>query len=289
VRIPDLTTLPGAEGIIRILPPNEQGISQVEYIHDQWYDPVKKQPRNKKTRIGHLSPEYPGAMIPNERYFRKFNGETGIPFGYRTPEDKEKMRKFLQEVKENAAEMRREAEEAKRRQEENERLKAIYGENSPELAEAAAERLGRMFAESRSKSYDEDPETCDNADDLPMDNPEDMDEADDPDENEAETGDQMPAENEGHPAMFGPPDKQRERDAVISRILDATMKSIANQAKKHPDALINVYKTRKINDLLIEIKLKYRDSGYEDLLELIEEPQEVEEDGRQISHRHDLQ
>ena len=277
VRIPDLTALPGAEGIIRILPPNEKGISQVEYIHDQWYDPVKKQPRNKKTRIGHISPEYPGAMIPNDRYSSQFNIETGIPFSYSTPEQRKRMREMLQEARETAAEIRGKAEEAKRRQEERERLKALYGEGSQDLAEAA----GRRLDEYRSKWYDEDPDTCDNADDIPMDDREYADETDENSKSEAETdtGDQMPAEKEGHTTMYSQPGNQREREAVIRHILDATIKSIANQARKHPDALVNVYKTEKINDLLIEIRVRYQGSGYEDLLGLIEEPHEVEENG----------
>ena len=71
-----------------------------------------------------------------------------------------------------------------------------------------------------------------------------------------------------------------ERAAVLVKILDSISRSIANQAKKHPDALINIYKARKINDILIEIRVRYQGSGYEDLLELIEAPHEVEEDGK---------
>ena len=61
VRIPKI---PG----IRMLPPNQQGLSLIEYKHDQWYDPIKRQSRNKKTIIGQASDEYADAMIPNDRY-----------------------------------------------------------------------------------------------------------------------------------------------------------------------------------------------------------------------------
>jgi hypothetical protein len=41
----------------------------------------------------------------------------------------------------------------------------------------------------------------------------------------------------------------------------------------------DVYKVRKINSGLSELREYYRDSKYADLLELIEEPREEEQDG----------
>ena len=43
---------------------------------------------------------------------------------------------------------------------------------------------------------------------------------------------------------------------------------------------MSAYKARKINELLIEVRVRYEGSGYEDLLELIEEPREYEQDGQ---------
>ena len=80
--------------------------------------------------------------------------------------------------------------------------------------------------------------------------------------------------------LYNQVNKEKERTAILMRILESVTKTIGNQAKKHPDHIINVYKARKINEILIELRVKYQGSGYEDLLELIQEPEEVEQDGQ---------
>ena len=102
-----------------------------------------------------------------------------------------------------------------------------------------------------------------------------------------ETGPDLPdkgnannGEEEDLQTLYSRVSKERERQAILSHILEGVTNSISNRAKKRPDDLINSYKANKINALLIEIRVKYQNTGYEDLLELIQEPQEVEEDGR---------
>ncbi len=71
----------------------------------------------------------------------------------------------------------------------------------------------------------------------------------------------------------------QERAAVLGHILRGIAESIRNQAKKHPEGVISEYKARKINNILSEIRERYEGSGYEDLLELIEEPEIITVDG----------
>lgn len=270
----ELVRIPDIQGI-RILPPNQQGNSLVEYVRDQWYDPVKKQSRNKKSKIGQASNEYPGAMIPNESYFRLFDSRTGLPYGYETPEEKERRRKIIEKVIENAKEFSREREKERLQKEENERLKELYGENSQEAADAARMRIAAII----SKSYDEDPDTCDDDSDIEDGENPGTDETDAKENAETNETDN----NEGKEdiqMLYDQMNLEQERPNVLRIILQSISQSISEQAKKHPNDIINVYKARKINDILIEIRVRYQGSGYEDLLELIREPEEVEKDGK---------
>lgn len=70
----------------------------------------------------------------------------------------------------------------------------------------------------------------------------------------------------------------RERIAILSDILTKIHESIKTQAKRRPDDIISEFKAKKINSILAEIKEKYAGTGYDDLLELIEMPQEIRED-----------
>lgn len=74
----------------------------------------------------------------------------------------------------------------------------------------------------------------------------------------------------------------RERIAILSDILKKIHESIKTQAKKHPDEIIGIFKAQKINRILQELKEKYEGTGYNDLLELIDEPHEVEKDEKTI-------
>ena len=66
--------------------------------------------------------------------------------------------------------------------------------------------------------------------------------------------------------------KEQERERILKYILNEVADSIRDQARKRPDDLVSPYKARKINELLVEVRVRYEGSGYEDLLELVEEP-----------------
>ena len=49
----------------------------VEYKVEGWYDPEKKQNRNRKVIIGQVIYPIPGSMLPNENYYKYFDRVTG--------------------------------------------------------------------------------------------------------------------------------------------------------------------------------------------------------------------
>ena len=297
-----LVRLPQIPGI-RILPPNQQGFSQVEYRYDQWYDPIKQQSRNRKRIIGKVSDEYPGAMIPNDRYRQIFNIETGLTWKEEAKQDGIEIEKFMQELRQNVEKRKKKEEEERRQREEDERLKKLYGEDSAEVQEAASRSLGKMFSELHDQ-YDAE----DRQDYIDLGIEDEYDKEDSSQGPEAGGGDtesqssdmeELISKENGNEAnretdgakergkedlqdLYNQVSKEKERTAILMRILESVTKTIGNQAKKHPDHIINAYKARKINEILIELRVKYQGSGYEDLLELIQEPEEVEQNGQRF-------
>ena len=288
VRFPDV-----AKEKIRILPPNEKGLCPVEYIHDRWYDTDKKQMRNRKTRIGYVIDELPGVLIPNKRYDSFFELASGI-------EDETLREQMMERVREFREERKQREEEERLRREEDESYKTLFGENNQRKVDAANMRLSKIVSEMRERK---EKEHVDNDEDYVEYEEEIIKNESDAGPNPAEapvapvpqvthgqnesdgsrpqvTHQEEEAEMSQRQSHFPGVSMEDERAAVLVKILDSISRSIANQAKKHPDALINIYKARKINDILIEIRVRYQGSGYEDLLELIEEPHEVEEDGQ---------
>jgi hypothetical protein len=265
---------------IRVLPQNEKGLYPVEYIHDRWYDPKRKQMRNRKTRIGYIIDELPGIMIPNRRYDSCFEASSGKAFEDSFTEMMEGIRKYNEERQQRE-------EEQRRRREEDESYRELFGEDNEHSADVARMHLEEMLSEMREQRAEAN---ADNEEDY--EEYEDVEEADNesagelnPTQASTEPGTRMTHQEEEtemsqRQSHFAGVSMEDERAAVLEQILKKITESIKNQAKKHPDALVNVFKARKINEILIEIKIRYRDSGYEDLLELIEEPHEVEEDGQ---------
>ena len=200
-------------------------------------------------------------------------------------EEKKKREKILKVIQECWQEMekdRQEMEAARLRGEDEERLKKLYGEDMASDAEreAAARRLSKIVEEARRAGKIKDGEGGKtagdgNADDGPK----------EPEGGQMDGGadggnGEESEEEEDIQSVYYQVSKEREREAILMRILMATAKSIGGQARKHPDDIVNRYKARKINRLLMEIRENYQKSGYEDLLELIEEPREIEEDGK---------
>ena len=299
-----LVRLPKIPGI-RILPPNQKGLSQVEYKYDQWYDPVTQQSRNRKRIIGQLSDEYPDAMVPNKRYYEIFNITTGLTWKEEAKLDGIDIEESLEELRKNVEERKKKEEEDKRQREEDERLKKLYGENSPEIQEAASRRLRKIFSELHDRYDEQDrqdyidlgiedeydteddstgPEAENNDNNTRNSNMADpmIKENNNEENKESRKDDRMDDSKDDIHYLYNQVSREKERTAILMKILGSVTKTISNQAKKHPDHIINTYKARKINEILIELRIKYQGSGYEDLLELIREPEEVEKDGQKF-------
>ena len=69
--------IPRIKGRIRVIAARENGGREVEYIYKRWYDPEKKQCRNRKTVIGTVCPFSQDAMIPHGKYDLYFDRKTG--------------------------------------------------------------------------------------------------------------------------------------------------------------------------------------------------------------------
>ena len=71
-----LVRVPKIDG--RIYLRNQAGKrTYVELIYDNRYDPETQKTRNRRVSIGQLLDWFPGAMIPNEKYYEFFDRETG--------------------------------------------------------------------------------------------------------------------------------------------------------------------------------------------------------------------
>ena len=210
VRIP---SVPG-----RIHKINTDGeLLEVVYVYERWYDPKKKQTRNRQVIIGHSIEACLPGMFPTDHYYEYFDFTSGMLLKRPEPE--------LAGPPENEPE----APDA-------EKTRIIPAENLPANKQERAETRIMM----PNYIQDEDPD-------------------------EAETPEYK---------------LQKTRFEILTDILDNIHTSIKNQAKKRPDAVVNPYKAQKINALLTEIRDFYEDTGVEDLMELIETPHVVEEDGR---------
>ena len=244
-------------------------------------------------------------MVPNNRYYEIFNITTGLTWKEEEKLDGIDIEESLEELRKNVEERKKKEEEDKRQREEDERLKKLYGENSPEIQEAASRRLRKIFSELHDRYDEEDrqdyidlgvedeydteddstgPEAENNDNNTQSSNMADpMSKENNNEENkESRKDDRMDDSKDDIHYLYNQVSREKERTAILMRILESVTKTISNQAKKHPDHIINNYKARKINEILIELRIKYQGSGYEDLLELIREPEEVEKDGQKF-------
>ena len=310
-----LVRIPRLPGKIRLVP-RDNGGSYVEYIYEHWYDKEEKQSRNKKAIIGITIEPYKDAMLPNDNYTDFFDMETGKLLKeeaaektkeepkeeaekeneqqdekqnnqqkdeeQEAEEDKEAIYdRTLQEILKTTQALREQNEKKKLRDDENKLRQELYneGEENPDNdSEAAFLYLKKLFEEhtedeNMKTTQDNHPDEAQGAEQGKAQN-KPQTEQDEKQENK--TDDYTLEQNYDIVQQF------RERTAILVHILRAIQTSIQTQAKKHPDVIINQFKAEKINVILSEIKDKYAGTGYEDLLELIEEPGEEEKDGRII-------
>ena len=175
-------------------------------------------------------------------------------------EDDNVVREIIENIGRLRAERERKELERAEREEEEQRLSSLYGEaeKGEVLAEQARERLNNLF--------------------MKMTDPEEM-KSQQADEEKEQEDPAAPEDQEELEKAYAEYNRSRERTAILRKIMQANLSSIRNHAKRRPDDIVNSFKVQKINAILAEIRSKYTESGYADLLELIEEPQEEQRDG----------
>lgn len=278
-----LVRIPKIKGRTRALEPNKQGTYNIEYIHERWYDPEIRQCRNRKVVIGCVMEFYPDAMLPNENYYEYFDIKTGLP--KETEENKEEENNTEAQAEEAPGkEETPKAEEAPK--EEAPWADELPKEEMPSAAKqtASKERTKKKSREKKGTDREDDKKLMKVLRDIQKFDPNweersrlfgegsRMDEVINQTTEGTEEGEME--------KLYAQIQIKKERATILKYILREVLDSIRDQAKRHPEGLVSPYKVKKINALLIEIRVRYEGSGYEDLLELLEEPREYEKDGQ---------
>ena len=257
-----LVRCPKPSSTIRYLKANQHGVCHIQYIYERWYDIATKQNRNHKTTIGQMSNEFPGAMIPNERYKRYFDMETGLPKDQLNKDEQEDQGERRGQNGQSIVTGNQSSpipEPGEREKEVLHRAVMSYGIDSEEARDAAIDLLHQLIPESSDK------ETAMNGQGNQY---------------EESLNGQIGRQNKNElESLYEQVNERKERVRVLANIFEGISGDIDTQAKRHPDVLVSTYKARKINAVLLEIR-KYCDgSGFEEFLELVQEPEEVVKDG----------
>ena len=290
--------IPQMEGRINELE-GPGGTLSLEFVYERWYDPKAKQSRNRKLIIGRIPEAFPHVLIPNENYGKLFDYETGeLKEPYKTNIAKEQAKKekskaqkaqkptpktteilnpgpepepptqtneapqqtmddkeldqgirdMLANLQKTKTEWERQEREQQEQKAQSERDRKLYGEaNYQDMERRRAEQRLQAVAD-RITQQEQKPTS---------------------------------AEEEALLDAYMEYNYDRERAAVLSRIIEGILNTIRTQAKKRPDDIVNAYKVNKINTILQEIKTRYQNTGYEDLLELIDPPTQNKETNTQ--------
>ena len=188
---------------------------------------------------------------------------------------RELTRRAGREIYESIVKRRTQAQEEAEKEEIRKRNLELYGEEHPDVEPLSLEELHKILIDDIERDYREPSgeEVCE-------------DTVSEKDGNTKVENDMENDENsfneEELRKNYDAVNAFRERVAILADILKKIHESIKTQAKKRPDDVISLFKAQKINSILSELKEKYAGTGYDDLLEMIDEPQEVEKDGRTI-------
>lgn len=176
-------------------------------------------------------------------------------------EEKQRLQEFLRQLSVTRAERLQQEQERKLQAEENQLRRELYGEEA--FSEIEREASRRRLEKLLMRNADQDP----------------ADEA----EKTMENKDELTAETETLEQIYEENERRMQRIAVLFQILRGIQANISARTRKKPDEIINNYKVQKINRILTEIRDAYRETGYDDLLELLEEPRVKEEDGEIVT------
>jgi len=260
----------------------------VEYKVDGWYDPEKKQNRNRKVIIGQVIYPIPGSMLPNENYYKYFDRATGyektntegaegmeqeaeetakhaeVFANTREPSPCVSRKEMIRNVMEEDGIIRRSTERMR------EMIRGGYGnEMKDDAAGMDWGKTGLMREEGRESMREQEMEN-EMAGIKGEGNRESMG------EQETETGEKMREGDQTNEAMMEGEEgdseekkKRRRRLRVLLDVLTSIRDVVKEQARKRPDEIMNEYQVEKINPVLEEIMMIEKEMGFGDLLEVI--------------------
>jgi len=189
---------------------------------------------------------------------------------------RELTRRAGREIYESIVKRRTQAQEEAEKEEIRKRNLELYGEEHPDVEPLSLEELHKILIDDIERDYGEPGREEENKDTKNENQNEDQIDESDMEQDSNSFNEEELRKNYDAINAF------RERVAILADILKKIHESIKTQAKKRPDDVISLFKAQKINSILSELKEQYAGTGYDDLLEMIEEPQEMEKDGRTI-------
>ena len=248
-----LVRIPKIEGKIFIRKVDER-TTYVDYIYSRWYDPASHQTRNRRMIIGRYYRLFPGAMVPNQQYYKYFDRETGELI--KKEEDAEGTEGSMETWEEtDDEENRMETEEAEEENQVDQKMKQAIQDVLER--EGMIPKAGGQWMR-KAEDRDDDAET----------GQEDFDEeAEETDEEERERWENL---------------KRKKRIRILLDILTSIRSVVKEQARKRPDEVMNRFQVKKINPILEEIQELVKGRGLEDLLEVVQEPRAVEKKGEMV-------
>lgn len=304
-----LVKIPREQGV-RILP-RQDGQSlfrSVEYIYERTYqqtDRRKKESRNQKAIIGQEIEEVlPGWMIPTENYDRYFD-RNGVPIqtedkkqeepsennNRQNPEDHpQKPEKNIEDNKLKHCQEYQQESQPKNHEptlrsgsaiESNDHLDETQPQapfNVPEGTEASNTH-DYYHTAPRSKKQTERLLTemlAEAAEALRM---QELQRLQSIPEEEMTEEEREACDEEQQNEILRQKKEIREQ---LRRLFFPQHRTIETQAKKHPDQIVSPFKVHKLNQLLEKLRELYRETEYEEYLDLIEEP-ETDEEGNILS------
>ena len=221
----------------------------VEYKVDGWYDPEKKQNRNRKVIIGQVIYPIPGSMLPNENYYKYFDRETG------------KEKKNGEEAEEMEQEAEGTAEGTSTCVSRKEMIRNVMEEDG--VIRRRTERMREAIRDGY-ENVEEGIQTDSDWEEEGISNRGEME------------GENAEGERRETP-ITEETRRKRRRLRVLLDVLTSIRDVVKEQAKRRPKEMMNEYQIQKINPVLEEIREIEKEMGMEDLLEIINEPKEGEE------------
>ena len=270
----------------------------VEYKYKAWYDPEKRQTRNRKVIIGQVIYPIPGSMLPNENYYKYFDRATG--YEKTNMEGAEGMEQAAEETA-NHEEVSANTKGSTPCVSRKEMIRNVMEEDG--IIRRSTERMREMIREGYGNERKEDADGLghgktgatreggrESMREQEMENEmagvKGKGTSESRGEQETETGEKVHEGDQTLEAMMAGEEgdseeakKKRRRLRVLLDVLTSIRDVVKEQARKRPDEVMNEYQVEKINPVLEEIMKIEKEMGFGDLLETIRKT-ETGKDGK---------